>query len=226
MKLISDFLFAKQTHTPVKRMRSNILQLRSYVLLMSLAFGLVAKTSSYGAVIYSEPGMGDLSGTGATPTDLTGLLLVPGMNSISGNVGSNGNTGAVGGSDADYFSITLSAGQTIDSLTVDSYTLGGAPSADRAFFGYRQGAGFAGQSGADIDDSVLFSSTNDEILLATTGLSELNEGTHSFWLQQTSPGVFDYTLTFNVTAIPEPSSLFAICAIGSVYAVRRQKRSR
>lgn len=203
------------------------------LLTLSLAF---ANENLFASVIHNEAAMGDLSGVSTAPTDLTSQFIVPGTNTIQGQLGSDpdNNNPAIGTgatntvNDADYFSITLAAGQSITSITLDSYTSGGIASTDVFFAAYVNDSGFAGQTGADIDAGDLFAAPGD-ITFDLTGQTTLGPGTHSFWLQQTSGGEFDYSISFNVAstsaAVPEPSSLGALALLGGMCLGRRRRRS-
>ena len=128
---------------------------------LSCAAALILAGTSFtsAAVIYDEGVSGDLSGAFATPTAVT---ISNGTNSVVGQVGLNGDTGATNGQDADYFTFTVGPGLSITSLTVDSYTAVGSGSG--SFLGFTAGSLFGGQTGGDIDASVIFNAGSGEIL--------------------------------------------------------------
>ena len=173
-------------------------------------------TLASAVVIYDESISGDLSGTFASPTP---LVLSAGNNTIIGEVGNNGNTGATNGSDADYFSFTLNDGLSLESIQVDSYS-SSPGSSGGSFAGYVEGSSFSGQGGGDIDGFVIFNAGSGEILDDLSGGS-LNAGTYAFWFQETSPNTVSYQLTFNV--VPEPSTA-TLSAMGICALVLRRRR--
>ncbi len=178
---------------------------------------LTAPGLASAATIWDESIDGDLSGVGAAPTELT---LAAGTNTVIGTIGNNGNTGAVGGQDADYFYFTVPAGATVTSLTVDSYTF--APSnPGSSFAGYVNGLGFAGQGAGNVDDFLLFNAASGDITASLGG--PYGVGTHSFWLQETADTVVSYALTF--TLVPEPSAGLLMLGAGlALVGLRRSER--
>ncbi|MEM6469647.1 MAG: PEP-CTERM sorting domain-containing protein [Planctomycetota bacterium] len=195
-------------------------------LLCTCAILLAFSPSLSAAVVFDEDTGGDLSGAFGAPTL---IALSGGANEIFGQMGSNGNTGASNGSDGDYFTFTLAANQTIDSLTIVEY--GFSPNdPGRSFMGYVNAASFGGQGGGDVDGFWLFNAS--DISGQTAGLGgsalgvggTLGPGEHSFWIQETSGNVVDWGLSFNlVTAIPEPSSALALLGVGACVVVRRRR---
>ena len=165
--------------------------------------------AGFGAVIHNESLSGDLSGVFSNPTLLS---LTPGANTIVAQTGSNGNTGATNGSDADYFTITLAPGTSLASMTVDSYIF--SPSNPGvSFAGYVGAAAFTGQGGGDIAGSAFFNASSNNILDDFTGgTTPLGQGVYSFWFQETSANRVDYQLTLNV--VPEPSAAL-LCLSGA-----------
>ncbi|MEM9660600.1 MAG: hypothetical protein AAF961_19720, partial [Planctomycetota bacterium] len=182
----------------------------------------------HGAVIHDETADGDLSGAFAAPAPLATSL---GGNTIIGQIGANGNTGASDGSDADYFQVVVPAGQLIDAITIDNYESTGI-FGTASFLGYSNEP-ITGQTGDDIQRFLLFNSDSDNIVPIVPpspfGLSEtgaLGPGTHRFWLQETGGGTVDYQLTINV--VPEPSALAlaASFAVGMAMLTMSSRRRR
>jgi hypothetical protein len=191
---------------------------QSFLFAASMALALTAMPSS-GAVIYNETINGDLSGAFASPTP---LVLAVGGNTIIARIGNNGNTGATNGSDADYFTVTLGTGESLVSMTLDSYTF--SPSNPGvSFAGYIPAAAFAGQAGGNIAGSSLFNASSGNLLVDFTGSSTpLGAGAYSFWFQETSANIVSYQLTLNV--VPEPSSaLLGACGV-LLFIARRRRR--
>ena len=184
--------------------------------LFTLAFGVAVafcSSSVFAQLNYDESTDGDLSGGFAAPTELS---FDVGLNTIIGNAGSANSGGATNGSDADYFWFSLGAGETVDEI---STTRTGAGS--QSFIGYVAGTSFGGQTAADLDANTLFS--DGETLLPGGLLSApLTEGNHAFWIQETS-GPIDYSISFNVTAVPEPSSAIGLIGLGLIGFVRRRR---
>ena len=188
------------------------------LLLVSSALSLLA-LSAQGQVIHDEGLDGDLSGDFTMPD---ALVVADGANTIVGQIGNNGDTGATNGQDADYLSITLGAGESITAITVDSFTFD-PTDPGMSFLGYVAGAAFTGQEAGDIDGNVLFSAGSGDILPGLAG-GPLGEGTWSFWLQETADTVVDYELTF--TVVPEPSApMMLVFGAAGLLAVRRRLRS-
>ncbi len=165
---------------------------------------------SYGAVVYDEASSGDLSGLFGTPTP---LVIANGANTIIGQIGFNGDTGATDGfSDADYFSFVIPTDASISSITIDSFTFTSDPG--QSFFGYVAGSEFNGQGLGDIDGFDLFDAGSGDVLTDLAG-GPLGPGTYSFWLQDDDGAIgVDYQITF--TQVPEPSAvvLFTIGFLG------------
>ncbi len=171
-------------------------------LLPALMLGLLAHTAS-AAVVYDESVDGDLSGVFAAPD---ALPTATGDNTLIGSVGQNGGTGATNGSDADYLTITVPAGASLTTITLDAYAAN-PMNTSQSFIGYVNGAAFSGQGAGDIDDNELFGFAdlaNPNLITAITGQPVLGPGDHSFWIQETASTVIDYQFTF--TVVPEPVS--------------------
>jgi len=93
--------------------------------LLFAAANLVSNVSA--AVLYDEATAGDFSGSGLTPTSVG--LLAPGSNQIFGS------TGNVGGSDRDYFTLTVPNGYQLASIL----ELPGTQSGNLSFIGLQEG---------------------------------------------------------------------------------------
>ncbi len=171
------------------------------------------------AVIYQESVDGDLSGAFASPAAVT---LSSGVNSIVGQFGNNGGTGATDGTDADYFTFSVTAGQLVNAINIASYTFSpGDPGS--SFMGFRAATSFNGQGGGDIDGQSLFNASSGNVIsgLASGGMT-LGPGDYSIWMQETSDNVVDYQIDINV--IPEPSSGALIILGGCGLFLRRSRR--
>lgn len=178
-----------------------------------------AVSSSYAAVVYDETVSGDLSGLLGSPTSLS---VSSGANTVIGEIGANGNSGATNGSDADYFSLTVPSGGSLDTLTVDSYVPAG--SSGSSFFGYTLGTSFSGQGFGDVDGFTLINAASGDVLSSLAGGS-LGPGTYSFWLQETAPTTVEYQLTIGITTtvIPEPATAVLISGCLAALVFRRRR---
>ncbi|MEM9418701.1 MAG: PEP-CTERM sorting domain-containing protein [Planctomycetota bacterium] len=184
----------------------------SHYLAAIATLGLV---STAGAVtVHDESSDGDLSGAFASPTVLT---FSEGANTIIGSTGTTGGSGATNGSDADYFTFNLATGLGIDSIVVDSYTSTGN-AGDSAFVGHVASNSFTGQAIGDVDSFMLFNNTTPDLF----NITPLGDGDQAIWIQQTSNGVWEYQLTFNV--IPEPSALGLLLGGAALTAFLRRER--
>ena len=162
-------------------------------------------------IVYSETIDGELSDNLVAPTALSLPSNPPLTVILNGQVGNNGNSGATDGSDADYFSFTLSGGVSLESIQVISSTT-------NSFFGYTAGNGFSGQGFADVDGFALTQTGAGELLddLVGSGAS-LSGDIFSFWIQETEPTLADYSIQFTFAApVPVPAAfwLFASGLVG------------
>ena len=78
-----------------------------YTLFAASFVSLMLVSSSLGQTIFDEAIDGELSNSGLTPT---AVALGLGTNTIVGNFGNNGQTGATNGNDGDFFTFTLLSG--------------------------------------------------------------------------------------------------------------------
>lgn len=181
-------------------------------LTLTVAVSLLG-SACFAQLSYVESTDGDLSGLFGSPTQLT---FAVGLNTITGDVGSTNSSGATNGTDADYFSFVVGAGETVDMLSL-TRTLNAAGSG--SFIGYSS-TGFTDQSGGGLDFNTIFS---DGDVLIPGGLSALGPGTHTFWIQETG-GPVNYSASFNLTSsVPEPSSGMALAGIGLLGVLRRRR---
>ncbi|MBO6514619.1 MAG: hypothetical protein JJ974_11700 [Phycisphaerales bacterium] len=172
------------------------------------------------AAIYDETVDGDLSGDRFAPTMIT---LDQGMNTVSMDVVLSDQPGG----DRDYFTFTLGAGQSIDSMVIleSSNPLGGSDSA--AFVGFGPGSFFDFDpdifSGPGLDGFVITSPgfVGVEVINDLTGgLNSIGPGSYSFWVQQTGQDLTRVSIGLNV--IPSPSAM-GVLAMGGLVAMRRRR---
>lgn len=186
------------------------------------ALCLIPAFSSFASadIVWDESVSGDLSGDFSMPDSVAFLL---GSNTIIGSTGENGNTGATDGSDADYFTFSISAGQQLTAINVDSFMF--APNDPGvSFMAYVAGTSFTGQDFGDIDGSAFFLEGSGNILPTLTGGGPLGEGDYSIWIQETADTIVDYQFTFEVSsAVPEPTGAVVLALMGISCAVRRKR---
>ena len=196
-----------------------------YRLTSLLLFGLMltAAPALAQGLIHDEAVDGDLSDAGTTPTSFVFGL---GTNTIQGTLGpSTGGTGATNGSsDADFFTFTLGAGQTITSFSTTRSGPG-----TQAFVGYSNSGAISAISAAGLDGGDLFTNAST---LAPTGDPSLGPipttfgaGDHTFIFQETGAGPIEYSATFTVAqVVPEPSSAALLGGLAMVGFIRRRRR--
>jgi len=181
------------------------------------------------AADYNESTSGDLSGVAASPTP---WALSPGANVLAGAAGTNFNTGV---NDYDLVAFTVPVGLQLDSILATSYQnvspfglsfvglQAGSPWLDG--LGYGVGGGFVmGWShfdhtavGADLLAGMQEHANDPPFAIP------LASGTYTMLIQDVDTE-FDYTLTFNVTSVPEPASA-ALLAIGGLWLLPRGGRT-
>ena len=162
-------------------------------------------TASFAASVWIEAGVdGDLSDVGQTPTPLT---FAVGKNTIQGTMG----TPFLGDLDPDIFTITLSAGQQLTSIVVDSITPG-----QNSFFAISAGATIDMFNGSTHLSNFLIGEPGEYFPriaapeFGGTGHADpLGPGTYTVWFQETQLQR-DYAMTY--TVVPEPATL-ALLAI-------------
>ncbi len=172
------------------------------------------------SINYDESIDGDLSNDRFSPTNFN---LSTGVSNFTMDIVDSDNpTG-----DLDYFSVTIGAGLSIDSIVLtDSFNpaggfdtivfvgleFGSQVSVDPAAPDPTPLAGFILTNPTLVGTDVL-----DEL---TDGGSSLGEGTYSFWVQQTGVDLTRISLGFNV--VPAPGSAAALGCLG-LLAMRRRR---
>ena len=159
-------------------------------------------------VIYDETQSGDLSNDGSAPTV---LALAPGLNDVIGTTGRGNN-----GIDRDYFTFTVPAGMELASIVVLPGTTTGG---DVSFIGVQNGSAVTVSPTASSAAGLLgwkhFTAGNGNILpdmgipaAGSTGFTgPLGSGDYAFWVQELSPGSFDYAFEFEVGPQSVPNSV-------------------
>ena len=186
-----------------------------------LLAGLVV-TSAHAGVVYNEPVNGDVSDNRLAPT---AIALALGNNSFFGVISGIRLDDTI---DRDYFTITIPAGQRLESITLDNYI----SSDQAAFIGVAPGSTFPfAPDDVGPEDLLGFALFGGDLvgqdLLAVIGINGtgftggLGAGTYTFWVQQIGPPT-EYSLNFTVVPTPAAAGLLALGAITSMSRRRRR----
>jgi hypothetical protein len=194
--------------------------MKSKLSLIALLAAAGAATAGPGNV-FDEAFLGDFSDDRFAPTFLDfdlGLNTVISTTALSNDI--------VNG-DRDYFTFTLEAGESIDSITLLNATNPGGGFDSVAF------AGLAFDSVFDFDPNtnsgpglVGFVLTTPDLVGTdiigdlSAGLDTLGPGDYSLWVQQTGDFLTQVELGFNV--VPAPTTA-ALLGLGGLVAVRRRR---
>jgi hypothetical protein len=197
------------------------LRLASRLLALAIAVMALAPSPASANFIYVESVNGDLSNDGLNPTLLVAGL---GLNSITGT----SVTPAPGatGRDFDYFTVTIPAGSLLDSIVLSNYF-----GANLTFFGMMAGTPFTVpptdppvtipprllgwvHMTPDLIGSNLFPTMSSQTVPAPVigFTAPVPAGDYSFWIQEAGTDPANYSLNFNVSAVPELST-FALTNI-------------
>lgn len=179
---------------------------------------LVASTAA--ASVYNESIDGDLSGDRFNPTMIS---VDNGLNTVTMQVVDS----ALPGGDRDYFTFSIGAGQSIDSIVVtDAFNPAGGFDST-AFVGLAFDSIFDFDpdafTGPGLEGFVLTDMSvvgTESIGALTGGLTSLGAGDYSFWVQQTGEDITELSLAINV--VPSPSAM-GVLALGGLAAVRRRR---
>lgn len=181
------------------------------------------------ALIHDEGVSGDLSDNNLAPT----LLAL--------NAGSNVVRGSTTASplDRDIFSFTIAAGEQLVAIVLDSYLSGD----DRSFFAVASGNTISsltslpallgnaliGASAGSMQGDDVLDNLGALTFGGSTGFSgSLGAGAYTFWLQETTVGIREYALDFQIrgsSAVPAPSTLLLLLPVIAVL-VRRKLRAK
>ena len=179
------------------------------IVLSPLWLTAVLCSGCFGATIYDESTMGDLSNNGLSPTFLN---FSPGSNTVRGTTGQ----GTI--VDRDYLTFLVPQGFAVISLIeLANTTVGAAVS----FIGIEQGnaltvptnaqtaAGLVGWThyGATTTDTDLLPAMSLSSLGSSGFSGPLGPGTYSVWIQDGNVGTFSYGFDFRLAAVPEPGTL-------------------
>lgn len=200
---------------------------RSVVISVLCALAVGGSVQRVSAGSYNESIDGDLSGTPATPTAWT---LDVGANVLTGRAGLVAGTFDY---DYDIVAVTIPAGRQLDSIELTNYE--NVDPFGFGFIGMQAGSPWLDIVGPGVSGMFLMGYTHIEpVLEGGDVLSKMQEhsgeppftiplgpGTYSLLIQDIEMA-YDYTMTFNVSGVPEPSSA-ALLAIGVTVACRRRR---
>jgi len=191
------------------------LKLKQFPLLLCL---VLLASPAFAQVIHNEAVDGDLSDSGAVPM-LFALSL--GTNTIEGTLGPDaGGSGATNGNDADFFTFTLGAGQSITSFTT---TRSGPGS--QSFVGYSNSSSIASTTTTDLTGGNLFGDGFLNSTAITAIPTTFGPGDHTFVFQEIGGGPVDYSASFEVVStVPEPSSAVLLSGLAMCGFIRRRRK--
>jgi hypothetical protein len=179
------------------------------------------------ATTYNEASNGDLSNVGTSPSF---IALTSGANQV---IGTTGNPGT--GTDRDYFTVTIGAGQLLSSLKV----LTGTAPLGLAFLGLQAGnqvtvsptsgsatglLGWAHYAAGDIGNNILPRIGTGAGASGFTG--SLPAGNYAFWIQDFNAGASTYALELTVAAVPEPATVLSLLCGLAALAAGKSRRER
>ena len=207
------------------------LRLASRLLALAIAAVALAPSPANANFIYVESVNGDLSNDPLNPTLLVADL---GLNSITGTSITPG-PGATG-RDFDYFTVTIPAGRLLDSIILSDYF-----GANLTFLGMMAGTPFTvpstdppatipprllgwvhltpGLIGSNLFPTMASQTIPAPVIGFTAPLSA---GDYSFWLQEANTTTANYSLAFNVSAVPELSTFALTNLVLILVAVGRR----
>ena len=147
--------------------------------------------------------------------------LTAGTNLLIATTG-GGTGGASNGSDAEFIGVTVPAGLTLDSITLNAYEH--IFSTNRVFIAYESGSTTLQ---APINDYLIGAAPEPANTLygvtelGTDIFTNLGSGPFAFWIQETNPEPATYELSFNV--VPEPGMAVLLLPVVLAFAFGRRK---
>lgn len=204
----------------------------------TLACALAISTQVF-AVDYAESLQGDFSNARLDPTRLLLSYGGGGNNGLLGNNILSGSTGrnADGMVDLDYINFVVPTGFVLHQLRVGNLTA----ASGNSFIGMSAGAimpltpaatsavgllGWKQYSELDRNTDIL-----DDMAVSANGASgfsiPLTSGDYTLWIQDLSPGSYNYRLNLQIAPVPEPSTCASLLAgLGLLaYRLRLRKHS-
>ena len=203
------------------------------------AIFLAIASPAAAAATYDESVLGDLSGVAASPTP---WLLEVGPNRLTGSAFSEyveipPASPELVGFDYDLVALTIPAGYQLDSIIVDSYV--NVDEVAQSFVGLQAGSPWLDGFGWDVTGAHLLGYAHlqnymplekTDVLFDMFNVAEaftipLSSGVYTMLIEDIDSR-FTYSLVFNVSAVPEPST-FLMGGIGAtLLAVRRRRGDR
>lgn len=220
--------------------------MRLHTRLLAMAFCATVSAPTIAATVWDEGVQGDLSGDGLNTSFIS---LAVGSNTIRGTTGApfiglEDGVPVFGPVDRDYFTITIGAGQQLDSLTITNRN---SPAGNDSFLGVEFGPSVTESPDAVIPSKLTgyivygdlqfnrVTRTGSNLLTQIfdlknnqTGLGPLGPGTYSFWNQDTINGVLiGYEFDFRVSqAAPVPVPAAWLLMSGGIGILGTMKRRR
>ena len=175
---------------------------------VGLALLLLLAGSAHSAVVWDESIDGELSDDHNNPTL---IALSSGANDVSFT------TNATPVQDREYFRFEVPTGFELTSVVFTAFTT--SPATNLGFLGVTAGASVPTPPTAPDVTALLgytligLSDVGSDVLagMGSAGGAQgfsgpLGTGSYSWWAQETGPSVDDWTLTFNLTPVPEPGT--------------------
>lgn len=204
----------------------------TFARLLTLFTALALPFGTARALNWTESVDGDLSGNGSAPTFIT---FTEGSNLINGIMGAPGGVGPV---DADVWRFTITAGYYLTGISLVGYS---APTSGNDSFMALDDATTINMSdpsqhlsnGLWTEQLDGFGNTYTDLMaildagpqFGGTGFDgPLGPGDYTFWVQEGSEQI-QYSINFQMTAVPEPGSAMLLGLAGLLVLRRRRSGS-
>lgn len=184
---------------------------------------------------YNEAVSGDLSGNGSAPSLLG--TLDPGVNNISGTMGSLGGTGPL---DADIWNFTVAPGYDLTAINLVGYSATSGSLSNQSFMAIATGPSISTTDPSNHLSNSLWGYGTDgfgHVYTDLLGLLQagpefggigfsgpLTPGNYTFWIQEGSDQI-NYSINFitSPTPVPEPGSM-VLLGVAGLWVLRRRRR--
>jgi hypothetical protein len=203
--------------------------------ILTLLAALALPLGSAQALTWDETVNGDLSGNGAAPT-LLGTLS-PGINLISGTMGSLNGTGPL---DADVWNFTIAAGYYLTGINLVDYSATSGSPSNNSFMAIANGGSINfndpslhlsnalwgyGQDGFGNTYTNLLALLDDGPEFGGIGFNgPLPAGNYTFWIQEGSDQIH-YGIDFVTSPVPVPESgSLLLLGVAGLWSLRRRRR--